>query len=224
MSKGLKQYKGILSPSQIASGINAAYKNSRRLYEDASLLFESARYPSALALAILSIEESGKASILRSMSLSKEGKELKAGWKKYRSHKDKNTHWVAIDMMAQGARSLDELSMIADPESDHPEVLDQLKQVAFYTDCLGSAHWSFPEDVIDKDLTASILRVADIFSRKKECSEEHILLWIKHMLPVKNKSKEIQNKALLDWLNEMEKKRYMSEGKIGFKQFLGFEG
>ena len=35
-------------------------------------------------------------------------------------------------------------------DSDHPYVLDQLKQIAFYTDCLGDAHWSIPDEVIDE--------------------------------------------------------------------------
>lgn len=221
MAEGLKQFKDSLSASQIASGINLAIKNSRRLFEDASLLFDKGRYPSALALAILSIEESGKVSILRSLSLADDGKELKKGWKRYRSHKDKNTHWIALDLMFEGARTLEDLSRIADPDSDHPEILDQLKQVALYTDCLGSVHWSFPEEVIEKDLAAGILRTADIFSRKQSCTEEHISLWIKHMLPVKNHSQSTQKKALLNWFTEMKSKGYITEGEIAFKDFLG---
>jgi len=221
MAEGLKQYKGRLSASQITSGINAAIKNSRRLCEDAKLLFDSSRYPSALALAILSIEESGKAAILRSLSIAEDGKEIKEGWKRYRSHRDKNTHWIAVDMILEGARSLEDLSKIADPSSDHPKILDQLKQVALYTDCLDSAHWSFPEEVVDKDLAAGILRAADIFSRKQDCAEEHISLWMKHMLPVKNQSQSIQNQALLNWFNEMKDKGYMVEGDIPFGNFLG---
>lgn len=223
MAEDLKQYKDRLNASQIASGINVAIKNSRRLFEDASLLFDNGRYPSALALAILSIEESGKASILRSLSLAEDGKELKEGWKRYRSHKDKNTNWIALDMMLEGARSLEDLSRIADPDSDHPKILDQLKQVALYTDCLGSAHWSLPEDVVEKDLAAGILRTADVFSRKQNCAEEHISLWVKHMLPVKNQPQSVQNQALLNWFNEMKAKGYITEGDVAFKDFLGVD-
>ena len=45
--------------------MNAARRNARRLAEDAKLLLEAGRYPTATALAVLSIEESGKMSILR---------------------------------------------------------------------------------------------------------------------------------------------------------------
>ncbi len=53
--KKLSQYAGSLDAAQIAQGINAARRNARRLAEDAKLLLETARYPSATALAILSI-------------------------------------------------------------------------------------------------------------------------------------------------------------------------
>ncbi|MBN1085452.1 AbiV family abortive infection protein [Erwinia aphidicola] len=35
--------------------------------------------------------------------------------------------------------------------TEHPFALDQLKQISFYTDCLGKAHWSIPDNVIDRD-------------------------------------------------------------------------
>jgi AbiV family abortive infection protein len=137
MNSGIKQYKGQLSPAQIASGINVAHQNARRLYNDAKLLFDNSRYPSSLALAILSIEESGKVSILRSLSLAQNGNDRKDSWKKYRNHKAKNTHWIAIDLFLEGVRSLGGLSKITDKDSKHPEQLDQLKQLALYSDCLG---------------------------------------------------------------------------------------
>ncbi|GGO80951.1 hypothetical protein GCM10011348_18830 [Marinobacterium nitratireducens] len=88
---------------------------------------------------------------------------------------------------------------------------------------MGSAHWSSPEEVVDKDLAAGILRTADIFSRKQNCVEEHISLWIKHMLPVKNQPQSIQNQALLNWFREMKDKDYITEGEIAFKDFLGVD-
>ncbi|MFQ5903786.1 MAG: AbiV family abortive infection protein, partial [Candidatus Binatia bacterium] len=38
----------------MAAGINAATRNARRLYEDAIILLNEKRYPSAAGLAILS--------------------------------------------------------------------------------------------------------------------------------------------------------------------------
>jgi len=74
-TKKLDQYKGALSTSEITKGINAAIQNAIRLAEDAELLLGNKRYPSATSLAILSIEESGKVTILRGLSVAKDGKE-----------------------------------------------------------------------------------------------------------------------------------------------------
>ncbi len=56
-SKVMPLYKGRLSAGQIAAGMNAARKNAKRLLEDAKLLLEAKRFPTACSLAILSIEE-----------------------------------------------------------------------------------------------------------------------------------------------------------------------
>ena len=77
VKKRLNQYKGSLNSSQIAAGINSALLNSKRLVEDSILLFNEERYPSAVSLAILSIEEAGKVSILRELALYSDEKKLK---------------------------------------------------------------------------------------------------------------------------------------------------
>jgi AbiV family abortive infection protein len=74
--KKLNSYTGKLNPEQIAEGINVAAHNALRLSEDAQILFNATRYPSATAFAILSIEESGKIPILRSLLLLKQIKKL----------------------------------------------------------------------------------------------------------------------------------------------------
>ena len=69
MKKKLDAYRGRLDASQVATGINAAIENAKRLADDASLLLEVGRFPTAASLSILSIEESGKVSILRALSV-----------------------------------------------------------------------------------------------------------------------------------------------------------
>jgi AbiV len=51
--KAIKQYKDRLTPEKVATGMNAAARNARRLLDDAQLLFASKRYPGACSLAIL---------------------------------------------------------------------------------------------------------------------------------------------------------------------------
>ena len=68
----LDQYRGTLSPQQIADGMNAAERNAARLLNDAELLLREERHPSATAMAILAIEEAGKNTILRQLSTAKD--------------------------------------------------------------------------------------------------------------------------------------------------------
>jgi AbiV family abortive infection protein len=130
-TKKLYQYKGRLSPKQIADGMSAAQRNARRLADDAKLLSDAGRIPSAASLAILSIEESGKVSILRHLSVAKDDKEIANCWRAYRSHTKKNAMWVLAELFSNGARKLNDfLPMFAD-DAEHPQLLDQLKQISF---------------------------------------------------------------------------------------------
>jgi AbiV family abortive infection protein len=64
-----KGYSGPLDALKVAEGINAANRNAQRLATDARILLDVKRYPTAAALAALSIEEGGKSSILRGLAL-----------------------------------------------------------------------------------------------------------------------------------------------------------
>ena len=132
-SARLPQHRGELSCAQIAAGMNAALGNAQRLWRDAALLAENGRTPSAVALAILSIEESGKVPLLRQLALAANVPERREFWNAYRSHLQKNTLWILGQLVAKGGRTLDDLRVIVDPDSDHPDILDNLKQLCIYT-------------------------------------------------------------------------------------------
>jgi AbiV family abortive infection protein len=185
--KAIKQYKGKLSPEKVAAGMNAAARNAKRLLDDANLLFASKRYPGACSLAILAIEEagklsqSGKLSQLRGIAIAPDERLLKDAWRDYRDHLAKNAHWIIIQLVAQGARTLDDLHPIVDKDSDHPAVLDSVKQIAFYTDCCGNAHWSEPNAVIDEQLAKMIITIAGVLCPKHQTTTREIELWIEHV-------------------------------------------
>ncbi|QZN90448.1 AbiV family abortive infection protein [Idiomarina abyssalis] len=220
MANVLKQFKSNLSYSQIADGMNVACENARRLIEDAQILFDSQRYPSAASLAILAIEESGKTAILREMATARDGKALKAAWKSYRSHTKKNVAWILPDLVFNGARKLEEFAQITYPQGEHPKVLDNVKQIGFYTDCLGNAHWSVPSVVIDESTAKSILSVAQILSKSRVHTEREIELWVAHIGPVKESTLEQQKEALYGWFRAMESEGLIEEGEIPFSKFL----
>ena len=202
-SKGLDPYRGKLRTSEIADGMNAAIRNAKRLFEDASLLLDAARYSSAAALAILSIEESGKPKILRLLAMSPDVSAIQQAWREYRSHRSKNTAWIVHALVLDGAKDLASLREATNPKGEHTALLDQLKQIALYTDCLGKAHWSEPVEVIDEDLARSLVRLAEMHSSSRIVTVKEVELWIEHLKPVYGRPLDEMKTALENWFEAM---------------------
>lgn len=60
--------------------------------------------------------------------------------------------------VANGARRAIEFQdCVGDGAQDDKASYDALKQLGFYTDCLGNAHWSIPSEVIDPTDAAYIV-------------------------------------------------------------------
>ena len=199
----LDSYKGKLNYKQITDGINAAKRNAKRLAEDAELLLKNKRYPGAVSLAILSIEETGKEHILREMSTKTDEKEIRKIWNRYRRHLDKNVLWAFPHLYIEGARKLEDFRDIFKPDAETSYTIEQVKQISIYSDCLGNANWSEPENLIDENLAISIVEIAKLFIKSKKMEYKEIELWIKHMQPVEGKSHTEKKIALLRWFKEM---------------------
>lgn len=118
---------------------------------------------------------------------------------------------------------MEDFRPLFDENSDHPYVLDQLKQISFYTDCLGKAHWSIPEEVVDKSLAQLLVQTAKIFSEhKKNVTTLEIELWIKHLSPVWKTSMTAMKMALVTWNKEMIKNGLSAECN-GMEKFLNIK-
>ena len=221
MSKKLPSYKGKLSFAQIAEGMTAASENAARLAQDAKLLLDAGRLPTACSLAALSIEESGKVSILRAMSLARDDSELKEEWKRYRSHTNKNVQWIFPQLVAEGARKLDDFRPLFDKDAEHPYLLDQVKQIGFYTDCLGNkGHWSIPDEVIDGELAGQLVSTAELLSSVSPTSEREIELWVEHVGPVWKKDLNCMKRAVENWYEAMQREGLKADGENGLEKFL----
>lgn len=220
MQKKLNAYNGKLSVAEVAEGMTAARHNARRLANDAATLLAAGSFPTAASLAVLAIEEAGKTSILRSLALAIDDVEIKNVWKAYRSHTSKNVMWLLPALASAGARKLDDLRSLFDSNSDHPYLLNQLKQLGFYTDCLGTRHWSVPTNVIDQDLARMLVTTADVLTKEKDVAEKEIELWIEHIGPVWKKSPTYMNKGLANWYAEMQAAGLTPEGKNKMEQFI----
>jgi AbiV family abortive infection protein len=218
--KGLDQFKRRLTASQIAEGMNAALSNAKRLADAASLLLEKEFYPLAASIAALSIEESGKVPVLRSLAVAKTDDEAAKNWREYRSHTRKNAMWILPQLVAEGARRLDDFRPLFEEGAEHPFLLDQVKQIGFYTDCLGNAHWSVPTEVIDAALASILVKTALLFARPKEFTVTEIELWIKHMGPDWKGREELMVHALVRWYEEMQEVGLAERGENRVENFF----
>lgn len=202
-----RQYKSNLTPRQAAEGIKVASDNAKKLYQDAQLLFDNNRYERAVALAILAIEEAGKIKIIRGILTEDDPGALKKKWQSYRRHTDKNIMWIFPQLVAGGARKLQDFLPIFDSNKDHPQTLENIKQLSFYTDFFTNLKWNIPSETITKDIVKSIMRVAEIMVQSTEgamTSEKELELWLKHMKPTKDKDFHNAQQAMINCYREAE--------------------
>ena len=173
-----------------------------------------------MGLAALAIEESGKLTVLRELALARDNKELAHAWRKYRQHTSKNQHWLLVDTFLRGASKLQDFGNLFSSDSEHPQVLDHLEQLSFYTDCLGGGRWSFPDEVIDEDLAKLLVQVAEVLSHSHEITIEEVELWIHHMQPVYKTTVEAMEHALVAWDKEMRARGLLQGGSFTMEKFV----
>ena len=179
----LQQFKGRLTPTQAANGINAAVVNAKRLAEDAQLLLEAGRYPSASSFAILALEELGKRSILRELLTANSDVAVENCWRRYRKHTEKTYLALLPDRIRAGATRLHEFSdfFLQNGEIERA-TFDAIKQLGFYTDCCANAHWSVPSEVVGEQLTGMLVSLASTLSENREpVTVQELELWQSHM-------------------------------------------
>jgi AbiV family abortive infection protein len=197
------QYRGELDARQIAAGMNAAEQNAARLLADAELLLAAARYPTAASVAILSIEEARKVSILRRMATCRDDAERQQVWSEYRSDRSRNRHSVMPSVCAEG--HLEDLRRAVNAPAEPLATIVILKHLGFHTDCLGHVDWSEPQSAVGQHIAeqfVGIARLAAAGSGERHTAKE-IELWSAHIGPVKDKPVEWLKTALRNWHRAM---------------------
>jgi AbiV family abortive infection protein len=218
-----RQYNQKLTPEDAAKGMKAALENAKSLLQDAILLHDNGRYERATALAILAIEEAGKPAIVRMILLEDDAKEVKKGWQDYRKHTSKNTNWIVPELIKNGARHIEEMRQTVDDGSSHRQTLDKLKQLAFYSDVFSNCKWSIPKEVIDKELSETILNFAKLMAGKEKAgmtSEAELKLWVKYLKPVWKSDMIEMKQALVNCYQEAEQAGLLEKGRA--KEIVNF--
>lgn len=123
-------------------------------------------------------------------------------------------------MVSSGARRLDDFRGIFSKHSSN--ILNNIKQISFYSGCYGKKHWSNPKDVVDKDLSKFLLETAVLLtSSNKKCpSVREVQLWIKFMQPVWNADCETQKCALIKWHRSLIDEGLIEEGRNKLEDFV----
>lgn len=155
-------YRGCLSAVQISEGLVAAKRNAGRLLDDATILYDAGRFPSASSLATLSIEELGKLPILRRMALAESGDEWRTCWRDFASHTSKSAQWSVPFLIKQEHTPESFFDTFA--VNRDPVLLNSLKQFGFYLGCYGRAHWAEPHKVIEKEQVEPVIYAARVLA------------------------------------------------------------
>lgn len=122
-------------------------------------------------------------------------------------------------LLREGARTLSSLAPTIDAEADHAWALDDLKQVSFYTDCLGQRHWSSPEEVIDAHLANTIVARAEAVVAVRPMSERQLELWAEIVGP--QYKKPGMKDAVLRWQAAMIKEGLSNATVEKLAAFMG---
>lgn len=155
------------------------------------------------------------------MALARDDNELKEEWKRYRSHTEKNVQWIIPQLVAEGVRKLDDLRPLFDKNAEHPYLLDQVKQIGFYTDCLGNeGNWSVPDEVIDVELAGKLVFTARLLSSAEPTSEREIELWVEHVGPAWKNDLNWMKRVVENWYRAMQREGLKPEGKNAMETFL----
>lgn len=154
-----KAYRGPLTPSQCADGINAARANARRLCAAARLLLSSGHSAAATQLCIVAVEEAGKEEWLRDLVIAQTDEETRLAWSALGRHQMKNSRLFGPLVADSGGSMLDLMRVKADPQL--PKFIEDLKQSATYTDCLDGIVWTHPEGAISGDAAVGLLDAAE---------------------------------------------------------------
>jgi AbiV family abortive infection protein len=203
-------YRGTLTPERAAEGIRAARENAQRLRDDARLLLENGRFPSAAALAILAIEEFGKIPILQSVvAAGNDRKQLAKAWLEYRQHASKNQRWLMPHLADQGPQPIEGFAALFSPELGLGQLAEELKQAALYTVCSSEMKWQQPSQEITLELADFLVNSATRIVSADELPVEVIELNARYMALIPQCRTIEEKKALvLRFFEELRGKGY----------------
>jgi hypothetical protein len=120
--------------------------------------------------------------------------------------------WIVPELIINGARKLEDLRKVVEPSSDHPQTLDNLKQLCFYSDVFTKGKLSLPENVANINLAKSIITIAETSIKETLNSVDALEIWVKHLKPVWKTDMHVMKNALVSCYLELEEKNLIEKG------------
>lgn len=144
----------------------------------------------------------------------------KRHWRAFRSHTAKNGLWLLRSFAAANPRPLfHQVAWLADADTDHARLADDVKQVSAYVDRYGEKRWSEPSIVIDKELAESFLRAAEVLVPSGEVSVREMELWLQHIKPAMRTGRTTV--AARAWNDAMVAEGLKQDDRANWAAFLG---
>src|SRR5690606_8403927 len=160
-------------------------KNARSLFEEAMILHQHARYARAVTLAILAIEEIGKISIIKNIITADSTsdnykKELKDWWRKFRSHRAKNSMWV-LPLLLDSKAKKEHIEKFMSSTGNATAYLDEWKMASLYVDVITSGQVVVPTK-LEKGFCDEIVEICALLVCQEQIltSPEALTLYKSH--------------------------------------------
>jgi len=173
--------------------------------EDAKILFEANRFPTACSIGILAIEEIGKLPILRRMAIAENTEHWKICWRDFSDHLQKSQHWI-IPFLVKNAPSFEEFSDQFYQGRD-ADLMNSLKQLGFYAGCYGRAHWADPKNIVEKEQASLVIHSANVLLAGSQPSEldvpSALNAWANHMKGCFSCDPGIANNGVVEFLKKV---------------------
>ncbi|MBA7486228.1 hypothetical protein ES707_21784 [subsurface metagenome] len=169
------KYDDKLTLEQISEGIYLCIENALNLFGDAYVLQKAKRFPRALSLLLVAIQEAGKVNILENMVTISTGdqKRWKKEWQNFRKHKIKDSLGYSIKISSDfhdspGEAFWQQLLYIKNFASSREKV----RQLGLYIDYIaGDKKWWSPNEIIEdmvKIAENEVVQILYKLYRKKE--------------------------------------------------------
>jgi AbiV family abortive infection protein len=207
---GFKPSERLLSPDEVAKGMELAVSNARDLIKSAVVLFGAGLFAQTAALAILATEEVQKTFILLDLLLAANEAEAVVLWAQYRRHSPKQmrlSKWLHLSLSAEKNPTLSQKeieSLLADPTLGE-NVLELKKQLYLYTDNFEGSGWSLPSArATREDASKALALTESALAHTTLYSGAELGIWRKHLVGIDHKSKADKRSTLLAFFTELQ--------------------